>query len=73
MKVPCPKRPGWFMEELDAREVWAHEKEYMRNQHLTGVERLRLVEHLRMIWHGPDAINTRIPRPVEIEDRFLGS
>jgi len=64
-----PKNPNWTMEELDAREVWAQEREYMRNADLTGEERLRLVERLRMMWHGPDAINTRIPRTAELVER----
>ena len=68
MKEQSPKREGWTMEELDAREVWA-EKEFEKYLTYTPEQRILFGEELRMDCYGPSAINTRLQGPIDVLER----
>ncbi len=54
-----------FLDIEDARQ----QKEYEHYQHLTPAQRIACVEHLRQMWHGPDALNARIQRVFSFAER----
>lgn len=51
------------------REQEQQRKEYEYYQHLTHAQRIACVEHLRQMWHGPDALNARLPRVLKFIER----
>ncbi len=53
---------------LDANEE-RQRKEYEHYQHLTPAQRIACVEHLRQMWHGPDALNARIQKVFSFTER----
>ncbi len=46
-----------------------HRKAYEHYKHLTPAQRIACVEQLRQMWHGPDALNARLPRVLKFIER----
>ncbi len=51
----------WQMQILDREQVNA-EKGWQQTADLSPADRIALIEHLRMMWHGQAEINARVPR-----------
>lgn len=51
------------------REQEQQRKEYEHYKHLTPAQRIACVEHLRQMWHGPDALNARIQNVYSFTER----